>query len=113
MSKGQRAPSRIPEFKPVQEEAEFWDTHSTAEFEDEWEPVDFQIDPRSRSFRLMSVRLEYSLYKQLRAQAETQGLTAENLAASWIEAHLTDAARPSPSGQRSGAHDDETRDPVS
>lgn len=27
--------SRIPEFKTIQEEAEFWDVHSTTEFEDE------------------------------------------------------------------------------
>ena len=32
-----RAESRIPTFTTVQEAADFWDTHSTTEFEDEFE----------------------------------------------------------------------------
>jgi hypothetical protein len=31
---------RIPEFKTIEEAAEFWDTHSSAEFEDEFEDAD-------------------------------------------------------------------------
>lgn len=31
--------SRISEFSNIEEEAEFWDTHDTAEFEDEFKPV--------------------------------------------------------------------------
>ena len=34
-----RGPSRIPEFHSIQEEAEFWDTHDTTDFEDEFKPV--------------------------------------------------------------------------
>lgn len=29
----------VPKFKSIQEEAEFWDTHSTEDFPDYWEPV--------------------------------------------------------------------------
>ena len=32
-------PSRIPEFASIEEEAAFWDTHSTADYEDEFKPV--------------------------------------------------------------------------
>lgn len=31
--------SRIPEFTNIEEEAQFWDTHDTTEFEDEFRPV--------------------------------------------------------------------------
>lgn len=31
--------SRIPAFSSTEEEAEFWDTHDSAEFEDEFETV--------------------------------------------------------------------------
>ena len=31
--------SRIPEFSNIEKEAEFWDTHDTTEFEDEFKPV--------------------------------------------------------------------------
>ncbi len=32
--------SRIPEFKTIEEEAEFWDTHDSTEFEDEFTEVE-------------------------------------------------------------------------
>ncbi len=32
--------SKIPRFETYEEEAEFWDTHDTTEFEDEFEPVE-------------------------------------------------------------------------
>lgn len=32
--------SEIPEFESIQEEAEFWDTHDTTEFLDEFEEAD-------------------------------------------------------------------------
>ncbi|MGH2561555.1 MAG: hypothetical protein ACRDJH_21015 [Thermomicrobiales bacterium] len=35
--------ARIPEFASLKEEAEFWDTPSTTEFEDEWEPVEVEV----------------------------------------------------------------------
>ncbi len=85
--------SRIPEFRSVQEAAEFWDTHDSTDFEDEWEPVDFTIDPRSRSLRLMSIKLEYSFYKQLRARADEQGITAEELAERWLATKLAQSSK--------------------
>lgn len=30
---------QVPKFKSIEEEAEFWDTHSTEDFPDYWEPV--------------------------------------------------------------------------
>ena len=98
MSKRQRTPSRIPEFKTVQEAAEFWDTHDSAEFEDEWEPTDLTFASDVKSVRLLSVELEYSLYKQLRARAEEQGLTAEELAEQWLEAMLAQSTDTSSNG---------------
>ena len=35
----ERKKSRIPEFKTIEEEAEFWDTHDTTDYEDEFKPV--------------------------------------------------------------------------
>ena len=34
-----RTESRIPAFKTIEEEAEFWDTHDSSEFDDEFETV--------------------------------------------------------------------------
>jgi hypothetical protein len=35
--------SKIPEFKSIAEEAAFWDTHDTTEFEDEFEDVEVEM----------------------------------------------------------------------
>lgn len=42
-----RPKSRIPHFKTIEEEAEFWDTHDLTEFEDEFELGDrhLNLDP--------------------------------------------------------------------
>lgn len=48
MSEEQQKKSRIPEFKSLEEAAEFWDTHSTADFEDEFEPAELEPTPEFR-----------------------------------------------------------------
>lgn len=47
MSKEQKK-SRIPEFKSIEEEAEFWDTHDITDFLDELEPAEFELSPELR-----------------------------------------------------------------
>lgn len=40
--------NKIPEFKSREEEAEFWDTHDTADFEDELKPVEIHFADESK-----------------------------------------------------------------
>lgn len=74
--------SRIPEFKTRPEEAEFWDTHDTTDFEDEFKPV------RVRFARNLSegitIRLDPTTLGQLREQAAAQGLGPTQLIRMWI-----------------------------
>ena len=37
-------PNRIPDFPSIEEEAEFWDTHDTTDFEEEFHLVTVQFD---------------------------------------------------------------------
>ena len=39
MAKKTTTKKRIPEFSNIEEEAAFWDTHSIADYEDEFTPV--------------------------------------------------------------------------
>jgi len=39
MTKKTTTKKRIPEFTSIEEEAAFWDTHSTTDYEDEFKPV--------------------------------------------------------------------------
>lgn len=91
MSDQSAVKSRIPEFASVQEAAAFWDSHDSTDFEDEWEPVEFEVSPSLTSLRLLTVELEMRLYKRLRSIAEQQGISAEELAATWLASRLEEA----------------------
>src|SRR5437899_3153261 len=52
-----RAKSRIPTFKTIEEAAEFWDTHDSAEFEDEFEDVTNVRFVMARPKKAITVRL--------------------------------------------------------
>lgn len=82
--------SRIPEFKTVEEEAEFWDTHSTTEFEDEFEDagdVRF-IVTRTREKKYLKIQMPLDAYERLRAEAEAEDTTPELLGLLWIMERL-------------------------
>jgi len=86
-------PSRIPEFASIEEEAEFWDTHSSTDFEDEFEHVeDFQIEVvRGRGY--LSFRMDEELLKSIEKQASDSGIEVEALIQKWIEVGLSSVMR--------------------
>jgi CopG antitoxin of type II toxin-antitoxin system len=55
---------RIPEFASIEEEAAFWDTHSTADYEAEFTPVRVRFAKRLSSG--VTIRLDPDTLKQLR-----------------------------------------------
>ena len=66
-----RKSSRIPEFATLEEEAAFWDTHSTADYEAEFKPVRVRFAKRLSSG--VTVRLDPDTLEQLRSLAEKKG----------------------------------------
>lgn len=78
--------SRIPTFRTIEEEAEFWDTHSTAEFEDEFEEVsDVQfVVTRARPKKGITVRLEEDSLAVLREEARAKGIGPSTLIRMWV-----------------------------
>jgi predicted DNA binding CopG/RHH family protein len=79
-----RRPSRIPTFNTLEEEAEFWDTHDSAEYEDEMEIVtDVRFVP-ARPKKAITVRLEQSALETLSRQAREQGVGLSSLIRQWI-----------------------------
>jgi len=70
--------NRIPEFDSIEEEAEFWDTHSLTEFEDEFEPVEIEV---ARPLgHVISVKLESDAFHRLYALARRKGMSMFGLA---------------------------------
>jgi hypothetical protein len=74
--------SEIPEFETLEEEAVFWDSHSLAEFEDEWEPVEIEV---ARPLRHgLTVTFASEEFHRLWAEAKRCNISPSVLAHEWI-----------------------------
>ncbi|MGA7732894.1 MAG: CopG family antitoxin [Chloroflexia bacterium] len=79
--------TRIPKFRDEQEEADFWDTHSTTDFFDEIEEIELRIvDARPKT--LISLRLEARMIEQLKLLAKERGLGYQTMMRMWIMERL-------------------------
>lgn len=86
MTKKHRAKGRIPEFKSLEEEAEFWDTHDTTDYEDEFRPV--RVRFAKNLSQPISIRLDSETLTELRFRAREMGIGPTTLARMWILEHL-------------------------
>ena len=81
----------LPEnFDTLQEFWAFWDTHSTADYEDLMEEVDVQIDLGSSKIYCAVAK---DLVAQLRNQARQQGVSSETLLNLWLKEKMWEASR--------------------
>jgi hypothetical protein len=84
MAKPEQATSRIPVFNSYQEAAEFWDTHSTTEFEDEWEPVEVAFPLEVSSEFFVEITFDKATWRRLRDFARQRGVRVSALAKEWV-----------------------------
>lgn len=78
---------RIPEFSSYEEMADFWDTHSLADYWEQTEPAEFEIDPNARRRYLVAVDRE--LLARAQRMALARGLSTESLVNLLLEQRLT------------------------
>lgn len=78
--------SRIPEFASREEEAEFWDTHDTTDFEDEFKPVPVRV-ARKLDARI-TIDLDHEAWQKLLSAAREKGISLITLAQTWIMERL-------------------------
>jgi hypothetical protein len=71
------ADKTIPDMSSYEEIAEFWDTHSLADYWEQTEPADFEIDPNAR--RRYLVALDPELLQRVHRLAQSRGLSTESL----------------------------------
>ena len=77
-----RRKSRIPKFKTLEEAADFWDTHDTTEFEDEFVEVELKFaHPLKHSFEF---ELKDGMLDELMAMARSTGTSVGDLVRRWI-----------------------------
>lgn len=63
----------LPEFNSYDEMAEFWDTHSLADYWEQTEPSEFKISPQARRRYLKSIDRHFANYSNY-ANSPTGGL---------------------------------------
>ncbi len=80
--------SRIPTFKTIEEEAAFWDTHSSEEFADELTPVENVKFVKARSKKALTVRFDEDMFEELTEEAREKGIGPSTLARMVILEHL-------------------------
>jgi predicted DNA binding CopG/RHH family protein len=76
----------IPEFKSYEEMAEFWETHSLADYWDQTEPAEFEFSPKARRRYLVSV--DRDLLSRVQRVARIRGLSTESLVNLLLEQRL-------------------------
>lgn len=80
--KAERDP--IPEFNTLADIAEFWDAHSTADYDDLSHEVKFEVQLRDRGEEYRTVQLVPELSETIRALARRRGVSVETLVNVWL-----------------------------
>ena len=83
--------NHIPEFKNYKEEADFWDTHSTADYEGEFRPVEVRF--AKNLSKGITVRLDPKTLVKLREMAHNKGIGPTTLTRMWILERLKETEK--------------------
>lgn len=85
------------EFASIEEAQEFWDSHSTADYQEEMEDVDMQLSPKLRAkfesgrlYRLLGLSAQQVAV--LEQEAERRSTNARQIITRWVHEHLRNAA---------------------
>lgn len=86
-----KKPQTVPEFKSIEEEANFWDTHSTADFPNYWKPapeVKFSKNLKSIYQKVIPIRLDDQTKKAIEKVAKQKGIGLSTTARMLIRERL-------------------------
>ena len=76
----------LPEdFSTIEEFWSFWDTHSSADYEDVMEPVEVDIDLSSSKTYCPVAK---DLLREVRSRARQQGVSTETLVNLWLQERI-------------------------
>ena len=74
---------KIPKFKSLEEEGEFWDTHSVLEFWDETREADAPFIDARPPKKLVSIRFDEALIAAAKRIARMKGVGYQTLLRMW------------------------------
>lgn len=72
--------NKIPKFKTDAEEAKFWDTHSFADYWDEFKDIDVVVELAKPKEETLVLRINKDIKKKLEQVAKSKGVTTSTLA---------------------------------
>ena len=75
-------------FKTIEEEAAFWDTHSSEEFSDELTPVENFKFVKTQPKKVLTIRFDEATFEKLAKEAKEKGIGPSTLARMVILEHL-------------------------
>lgn len=81
----------VPKFKSIEEEANFWDTHSTEDFPDYWKPapeIKFSKNLKSVYQKVVPIRLDDQTKKAIEKVARQKGIGISTTARMLIRERL-------------------------
>ena len=82
-SKAKKQRDPLPEhFNSLEEAAEFWDTHDSADYEDYMRDIEYEVSIKRRVYL---VELNNELYDKVRVIAQEKGIPAEALVNQWVQ----------------------------
>ena len=97
-AKKEKVKGSIPEFKSIEEEAEFWDTHDTTDYEDEFKPV--QVRFAKNLTAGLTLRLDHETMAKLGKVARGKRMPPTSLVHLWVLEHLAEAEGRSASAKK-------------
>lgn len=79
--------NHIAAFKTLEEEAKFWDTHSTADYEDAFKPVHVRFGKKLSD--IVMLHFDKKTLQKISMLAQAKGTEPINLMRRWILERLT------------------------
>jgi hypothetical protein len=80
---------KIPDFRSLEEAAEYWDTHSFAEHLEDTEPIDIEVDLAGRRITL---EIDSDLSEKLKKISKKSKKSYDKLIGSWIRERINQEA---------------------
>lgn len=85
--------SSISQARTYEEIGEFWDTHSTADYWDQMEPVEFEINLRANMTNVIYYAVDRTLSVKIHEIARQRGITSETLLNLLVQEKLQELER--------------------
>lgn len=72
-------PNQVPDFKTEDEERDFWDTHSFADYADQFQRVDMDFSALKPSIQRVTFRLPSSMLQSLKVMANKRDVPYQSM----------------------------------